>query len=31
MKSLGYTVEDNDTDRISHKMLDKVHVWVKRR
>jgi len=24
MKSLGYIVENNDTDRTSHKMLDKV-------
>jgi len=23
MKSLGYTVENNDTDRTPHKMLDK--------
>jgi len=27
MKSLGYTVENNDTDRTSNKMLDKVRGW----
>jgi len=26
MKSLGYTLENNDTDRTSHKMLEKKSV-----